>query len=386
MLGNEVVACTDGVYQVIGAGAVGLAVARKLAEREGTSTLLIEKHGSAGTETSSRNSEVIHAGLYYGDDSLKTKLCLEGKHMMYDLCRQENIRHRNTKKWIVAQDDQQLEELAKLHTFARSIDVPTRFLPLQEAHDREPEVRAQAGVLESESTGIVDSHGLMSWLEGKFQSLGGETAFNTAVIGIEAIPSGGFKILTAGDDGSSEPVTAETLINSGGLFAVAISNMILPESRQLKPYFAKGTYFSYSAPRPKPNILVYPAPRPGHGGLGTHLTLDLSNPPRVRFGPDVEWIEDPNDYKPNHSRLSAALDEIETYLPSLQRDAVEVDYCGIRPKLGKLGATASSKGFQDFIIRKEEGFDTFINLLGIESPGLTSSLAIGKYVDGLLYR
>ena len=305
---------------------------------------------------------------------------------MYDLCRRENIGHRNTKKWIVAQDDQQWEELVKVHKFARSIDVPTRFLALQEAHDREPDVRAQAGVLESESTGIVDSHGLMSWLEGKFQSSGGETAFNTAVTGIEALPSGGFKIHTASDDGSSEPVTTETIVNSGGLFAIPISNMILPESRQLTPYYAKGTYFSYSASHPRPNTLVYPAPRPGHGGLGTHLTLDLSNPPRVRFGPDVEWVDDPNDYKPNHSRLAAALDEIETYLPTLQRDAVEVDYCGIRPKLGKLGAVASGKGFQDFIIRKEEGFDTFVNLLGIESPGLTSSLAIGEYVEGLLYR
>ncbi|MCJ1402095.1 hypothetical protein MMC11_005314 [Xylographa trunciseda] len=376
----------DFTHVIIGAGAVGLAVARKLAERDGTSTLLIEKHGTAGTETSSRNSEVIHAGLYYGHDSLKTKLCLQGRHMMYDLCRRENIGHRNTKKWIVAQDDQQWEELVKVHKFARSIDVPTRFLPLQEAHDKEPDVRAQAGVLESESTGIVDSHGLMSWLEGKFQSLGGETAFNTTVTGIETLPSGGFTVHTASDDGSSEPITTETLINSGGLFAIPISNMILPESRQLTPYYAKGTYFSYSASHPRPNTLVYPAPRPGHGGLGTHLTLDLSNPPRVRFGPDVEWVDDPNDYKPNHSRLAAALDEIETYLPTLQRDAVEVDYCGIRPKLGKLGAVASGKGFQDFIIRKEEGYDTFVNLLGIESPGLTSSLAIGEYVDGLLYR
>ena len=302
---------------------------------------------------------------------------------MYELCRKERIGHRNTKKWIVAQDDQQWEELVKVHTFARSIDVPTRFLSLQEAHDREPDVRAQAGVLESESTGIVDSHGLMSWLEGRFQSLGGETAFHTTVTGIDALPSGGYKIHTEGEE---EPITAEVLINSGGLFAIPISNMLLPPTRQIKPFYAKGTYFSYSASHPRPNTLVYPAPRPGHGGLGTHLTLDLSDPPRVRFGPDVEWVEDPTDYAPNRSRLAEALDEIETYLPSLQRDAVDIDYCGIRPKLGKLGAVASGKGFQDFVIRKEDGFEGFVNLLGIESPGLTSSLAIGEYVDNLLYR
>lgn len=340
-----------------------------------------------GTETSSRNSEVIHAGLYYGHDTLKTKLCIQGRNMMYDLCRRENIGHRNTKKWIVAQDNEQWEELVKVHKFATSIDVPTRFISLQEAHDREPDVRAQIGVLESETTGIVDSHGLMSWLEGKFQDLGGDVAFHTAVTGIQALPSGGFRIHTSNRDGSSaEPITTETLINSGGLAAIQISNMLLPSPRHLTPFYAKGTYFSYSASHPRPNTLVYPAPRPGHGGLGTHLTLDLSNPPRVRFGPDVEWVDNPNDYTPNHSRLAAALDEIETYLPSLQRDKVEVDYCGIRPKLGKLRAVASGKGFQDFIIRREDGFDGFINLLGIESPGLTSSLAIGEYVHNLLYQ
>lgn len=348
---------------------------------------MIERHGSVGTETSSRNSEVIHAGLYYGHDTLKTKLCIEGRNMMYDLCRREKIGHRNTKKWIVAQDNEQWEELVKVHRVATSIDVPTRFLSLQEAQDREPDVRAQVGVLESETTGIVDSHGLMSWLEGKFQDLGGDIAFYTAVTGIETLSAGGFRIHTSDRDGSSsEPITTETLINSGGLAAIQISNMLLPPPRQLTPFYAKGTYFSYSASRPRPNTLVYPAPRPGHGGLGTHLTLDLSNPPRVRFGPDVEWVDDPNDYTPNHARLAEALDEIETYLPSLQRDKVEVDYCGIRPKLGKLGAVASGKGFQDFVIRKEDGFDGFVNLLGIESPGLTSSLAIGEYVHDMLYR
>ena len=306
---------------------------------------------------------------------------------MYSLCAREGIAHRNTKKWIVAQTDQQWEELVKVHTFARSIGVPTRFVPLQEAAEREPDVRAQAGVLESPTTGIVDSHGLMSWLEGKFQSLGGETAFHTSVSGIQALPTGGYEITTTSADGTpAEPITTETLINSGGLAAIAISNMILPKERHFTPFYAKGTYFSYSASTPKPSTLIYPAPTPGHGGLGTHLTLDLSTPPRVRFGPDVEWVDSPDDYTPNQSRLAAALDEIETYLPSIQREKVEVDYCGIRPKLGKLGAVASGKGFQDFVIREEEGLKGFVNLLGIESPGLTSCLAIGEMVEGILYR
>ena len=372
--------------KVIGAGVVGLAVARKLAARAGTSTLLIERHGAVGTETSSRNSEVIHAGLYYGPDSLKTKLCIAGKRMMYDLCARENIPHRNTKKWIVAQDDQQLDELTKVHNFAKSIGVPTRFISAEEAKRREPDVRAQAGVLESETTGIVDSHGLMTWLEGEFQSLGGDTAFHTEVTGIQRKSAGSFEIQTKDAGGvASESITTEILVNSGGLYAIPISNMLLPPDRHLTPFYAKGTYFSYAAPHPKPSTLIYPAPKPGFGGLGTHLTLDLSNPPRVRFGPDEEWVDSPDDYSPNRDRITAAIAQIKEFLPSLDADALEVDYCGIRPKLSSKSSISSGKDFQDFIIRKEQDFDGFVNLLGIESPGLTSSLAIADHVDQLLY-
>ena len=305
---------------------------------------------------------------------------------MYDLCAKQGIPHRNTKKWIVAQDQQQWEECVKVHKFAQSIDVPTRFVGLEEAREREPDVRANAGVLESESTGIVDSHSLMSYLEGDFQEKGGDCAFHSAVTRIEPIDGGrgGYRVFTKNSEGGEDSIEVETLINSAGLYAMAINNMVLPEPRHRKPYYAKGTYFSYAASHPKPSTLVYPAPRPGHGGLGTHLTLDMTG--RVRFGPDVEWIDDPTDLKPNESRMEEAIDEIQTYLPSVKREAIDLDYCGVRPKLGKLGAVASGKGFQDFIIQKEDGFPGFINLLGIESPGLTSSLAIGEMVDGLLYR
>ncbi|MCJ1305705.1 hypothetical protein MMC08_008521 [Hypocenomyce scalaris] len=376
----------DFTHVVIGAGAVGLAIARKLAERDGTSTLLLERHGSVGTETSSRNSEVIHAGLYYGHDSLKTTLCLKGKEMMYALCAEQNIPHRNTKKWIVAQDQEQWEEIAKIHKFARSISVPTRFVPLQEARDREPDVRATAGILESLSTGIVDSHSLMAYLEGSFQSLGGESAFHSPVTRIETLDNGngGYRVYTSNQDGSEDSISTETLINSAGLAACAINNMVLPPPRHRTPFYAKGSYFSYAASHPKPTTLIYPAPRPGHGGLGTHLTLDISG--RVRFGPDVEWVDDPTDLRPNESRLREAIDEIETYLPGIKREAIGLDYCGIRPKLGKMGAVASGKGFQDFVIRREEGREGFVNLLGIESPGLTSCLAIAEMAEGLLYR
>ncbi|KAJ9636790.1 hypothetical protein H2199_007784 [Coniosporium tulheliwenetii] len=380
----------DFTHAVIGGGAVGLAIARKLQEKDGASTVLIERHGSVGTETSSRNSEVIHAGLYYGADSLKTKLCLQGKEMMYDLCKKHDIPHMNCGKWIVAQNEQQMGELEKVHSFAQSVGIPTRFVPLDEGKEREPDVRAEKGILESTSTGIIDSHSYMQFLEGDFEDRGGICAFHSPVIRIEALDSGkgGWKIWTKPDDtrdkDSEDAITADVLINSAGLFAIPLSNMILPKERHRKPYYAKGSYFSYSSSKPKPSTLIYPAPQPGHGGLGTHLTIDMSG--RIRFGPDVEWIEDPNDYAVNGSRLQEALDDIQTYLPGIDRDAVGLDYAGIRPKLGKLGAVASGKGFQDFYIKKEEGFEGFVNLLGIESPGLTSSLAIGEHVYRMLYK
>lgn len=307
--------------------------------------------------------------------------------MLYELGAKHSIPHRNTGKWIVAQDAAQMEALQGVHDFASSIGVPIRFISPEEAKRREPDVRAEVGVLESPSTGIVDSHGLMQFLEGDFTNLGGICAFRSPVSAIRPIDSGrgGWEITTTTSDGEESSVTAETLINSAGLAAIPISNMILPPERHRKPYYAKGSYFSYSRSHPKPSTLVYPAPVPGHGGLGTHLTLDMAG--RIRFGPDVEWTDDPNDYSVNGKNLEVALDDIQSYLPGIDRSAIGLDYVGIRPKLGKLGAVSSAKGsFQDFYIRREEGFVGFVNLLGIESPGLTSCLAIAEEVEGLLYR
>ena len=366
-----------------------MATARRLAARDNTSTLLIERHGTVGTETSSRNSEVIHAGIYYGPESLKTTLCLKGKRMLYDLCEKEAIPYKNTKKWVVAQDEQQHNELQKTYDFARSIGVPIHFISLAEAKSREPDVRANEAVLESPTTGIVDSHAYMSFLEDSLLSSGGDLACHALVDSIEAIDSGkgGYKIsVRSGSFGDLATITTETLVNSAGLAAVDLSNSLLPRSRYIKPYYAKGSYYSYSAPSPKPQTLIYPAPGVGGAGLGTHLTIDMAG--QVRFGPDVEWVEDPNDLSVNESGLPAALDAIETYLPGIRRDKVQLDYSGIRPKLGKGSAVARGKGdgFADFLIRKEEAFDGFVNLLGIESPGLTSSLAVGDMVHDLLYK
>lgn len=326
--------------------------------------------------------QVIHAGLYYPKDSLKTRLCIEGREKLYALCAKQGIPHNNTKKWIVAQDDEQWKSCLGIHERAQSLsNVPTRLVSHEEAQRREPDVRARTGILESESTGIVDSHTLMMYLQGEFENNGGDCAFLTSVTGIEPLDSGksGYKVSATSADGTEADFTAETLINSAGNGACRISNMILPKERQYTPYFAKGTYFSYSASHPKPSVLVYPVTKPGHAGLGTHLTLDLGG--RVRFGPDVEWTDDPNDVKPRGAQLQRAIPEIQEYLPNINPEAIDLDYCGIRPKLAPAGS-----GFQDFIIRQEEGFPGLINLLGIESPGLTSSLAIAEMVERLLYR
>lgn len=354
--------------------------------------------------------QVIHAGLYYGHDSLKTKLCIKGKEMLYHLCQRHDLPHMNCGKWIVAQDTEQMEALQKVHEFATSIGVPTHFLSKEEASRREPHVRCEAGVLESPSTGILDSHSYMQFLHGAFEDAGGDTALASPVTRIDppSAASPDWKIWTA-PPGRTQPlpndptpqapspiaeaareedsfITAETVVNSAGLYACAINNMILPPDRHRTPYYAKGSYFSYSKSHPKPSTLVYPAPIPGHGGLGTHLTLDMAG--RVRFGPDVEWVDSPTDLAPtaNTERFKAAIADIKTYMPGIDEDALALDYAGIRPKLGKLGAVAAGKGFQDFYIKEEEGFAGFVNLLGIESPGLTSNLAIAEEVYRLLYR
>ncbi|KAI1628809.1 FAD dependent oxidoreductase [Exophiala viscosa] len=381
----------DFTHAVIGGGIVGLAIARQLAARTGTSTILIERHGQVGQETSSRNSEVIHAGIYYGSNTLKTKLCIKGKHMLYDLCEANNIPHARTKKWIMAQDAQQMSHLEDLHAFCKTIDVPMQFLSRKEISEQEPDVRAEAGVLESPTTGIVDSHALMAYLEGDLEERGGEQIMHTIVTALKRVndsdAEAGYAITTTSRDGAGgeDTITAETVINTAGLGAVQISNMLLPAERHRKAYYAKGTYFSYASGHPKPRTLLYPAPTPGLGGLGTHLTLDMAG--RVRFGPDVEWVDDPSDLAPNPARLDAAVQVIKGYLPGVDVESIDLDYCGIRPKLGKTSGTygKDGKGFADFYIQEEEGFPGFVNLLGIESPGLTSSLAIAEMVEDILY-
>ncbi|KAL8737762.1 MAG: hypothetical protein Q9190_008079, partial [Brigantiaea leucoxantha] len=219
--------------------------------------------------------------------------------MLYDLCSRNNIPHRNCGKWILAQTSSQHERLSALHQHALSIGVPMHFVPLSEARNREPDVLARKAVLESPTTGILDSHAYMSHLESDFQSLGGDLACHTTVTAINPLSSGsrGYEIQTTTTPSSPESttttITAETLINSAGLAAIPLSNSILPPHRHLTAFYAKGSYYSYTPSSPRPSTLIYPAPTPGAAGLGTHLTLDMTG--AVRFGPDIEWIDDPTD-------------------------------------------------------------------------------------------
>jgi L-2-hydroxyglutarate oxidase LhgO len=228
----------------------------------------------------------------------------------------------------------------------------------------------------------------MQFLLGDFQERGGDLALFSPVTGVEALGQNGSQgwAITTRDKQSGEKstFTAETIINSAGLGACDINNMILPPDRHQTQHYAKGNYFSYAASTPSTKHLIYTAPEPGLGGLGTHLTLDIAG--RIRFGPDVQWVDDPNDLAVDSSRLGEAIIQIKKFLPSVKEEAIVPDYAGIRPKLGKNSAVAAGKGFMDFVIRKEDGYEGFVNLLGIESPGLTSSLAIADMVDGLLYK
>lgn len=242
--------------------------------------------------------------------------------------------------------------------------------------------------LESPTTGIVDSHGLMMCLMGLFEDAGGTVALNSPVVNITPLGdkpgSSGWEIQVRDPStGETSSITAETLINAAGLGAAAIHNMIVPASQHKRLYYAKGNYFSYASSHPRPSRLIYPAPEPGAGGLGTHLTLDLGG--RVRFGPDVEWVDDPDNVAVNGARLAEAVGEIKKYLPGIDESCLEPDYAGIRPKLMDRQAVLEGKGFNDFLIRREEGYEGWVNLLGIESPGLTSALAIAEKVEEIMY-
>lgn len=352
---------------VIGAGAVGLAVARALAE-SGREVMVLERHGLIGSETSSRNSEVIHAGIYYPKGSLKAELCVEGKERLYSYCAARGIGHRRCGKLIVATSADQVTELEAIAARAAANGVhDLAFLTKAEAQALEPALACEAALL-SPSTGILDSHGYMQALEGDITSQGGQVVLHSCVAAIHHRDGGGFELLMEGTEGYR--LSCRHLVVSAGLSAMRLLSTL--EGYPLRPFhMAKGNYFHLSS-RPPFSRLIYPVPEPG--GLGVHLTLDLAG--QGRFGPDVEWIGQ-EDYTVDPARSDGFYAAIRRYWPDLRDEALLPGYAGIRPKLTGEGEPAA-----DFLIETETSHKIagLVNLLGIESPGLTASMAIGARV------
>ena len=357
---------------VIGAGVIGLAVARAMA-LSGRETVVLEAGRTIGMGTSSRNSEVIHAGIYYPRDSLKARLCVEGRMQLYQYCKHRGVPFRDCGKLLVATDSAQIPALAALDTAARANGVQRlRWLTAAEARAMEPELQCVAA-LWSPDTGIVDSHTLMVSLLGDFERAGGRLACASPV---RRGSCGNGLRFEVGDNPATE-LAASIAVNCAGLGAQALARSLegLPVSSVPALYLAKGSYYSVSG-RPPFARLVYPIPQ--DGGLGVHFTMDLRG--QARFGPDVEWV-DSVDYDVNPARAEAFYAGIRRYWPGLPDDALRPAYAGIRPKLQAPGGPT-----QDFLIQgpRDHGIRGLVNLYGIESPGLTAALAIGDHVAQLV--
>ena len=354
---------------VVGAGVVGLAVARALAA-QGREVLILEAEGAIGTGISARNSEVIHAGIYYPFESLMRRLCVEGRAMLYDYCSARGIPFARCGKLIVATSEEEQAKLSSIGERARRNGVSDiAMLSAADALALEPELSC-CGALLSPSTGIVDSHALMLSLLGDAERSGAVIAFNTPLVSA-AVSEGVIALETGGADPAR--LTCRSLINAAGLDAPSLARRITGLSPQHVPqaYLAKGSYFTLTGPSPFTR-LIYPVPVPG--GLGTHLTLDLEG--RARFGPDVEWVSE-IDYAVDPAKRPDFMTAIARYWPGVTGRVLDPAYSGIRPKIVPQGAPA-----QDFVIQdaRVHGIPGLVNLFGIESPGLTSSLAIAEEV------
>ncbi|HEX4972795.1 MAG TPA: NAD(P)/FAD-dependent oxidoreductase [Steroidobacteraceae bacterium] len=349
---------------VVGAGVVGLAVARALAQR-GLETLVLERHERPGQETTSRNSGVIHSGIYYPTGSLKARLCVRGRQRLYEFCEQRGIPHQRCGKLIVA-PEAQVAALRSLHerAIANGVDDLT-LLDAAQVRELEPEVRCAAGLL-SPSTGIVDAHELLLALIADLEASGGALVLRTRVESARATGAG-FVVTYSSEDSTSE-IECKWLVNSAGLSALDLLQRIdgATSGAPRRAYYAKGNYFACHGVKPF-RRLVYPMPN--EGGLGVHATLDLDG--TTRFGPDVEWVERP-DYHVDPARAQSFYEAIREYWPSIPDGSLQPAYAGVRPKLVGPGQAAA-----DFEISVRRGL---VNLLGIESPGLTSSLAIAAAV------
>jgi len=365
---------------VIGAGVVGLAVAREMA-LQGRETILLERENAFGTISSARNSEVIHAGIYYPKDSLKAQLCVEGNRLLYEYCRSHQVATQPYGKLIVASDETQIDDLQAILYKAQNNGVPEiKLISGDDAKVLEPQLQCCAAILSS-STGIVDSHGFMLSLLGGFEDAGGMVAYQSPLLSAKPLGSngeGGYELEIGGADGMK--IQTKLLINCAGMSAPAVAQKIagLKQEHIPKAYFAKGNYFSLSGKSPFTH-LIYPIPEPG--GLGVHLTLDMGG--QAKFGPDVEWLEIESegqiDYTVNPKRSEGFYEAVRRYWPELKDGSLQPDYSGVRAKVVPPNAPAGDFCFNT---PQDHSLHGLFNLYGFESPGLTSSLAIAKHLEG----
>ncbi len=357
---------------VVGAGVVGLAVARALA-LAGREVLVLEACNAIGTQTSSRNSEVIHAGMYYATGSLKAQLCVRGKALLYDYCAERGIAHQRCGKFIVATSESQLVQLQAIQDRAIANGVyDLAWWDATQARAAEPALQCLAA-LHSPSTGIVDSHGLMLSLQGDIENLAGVIALNSP-LALAKYTYDAIELIAV--DGTH--LQAQSVVNAAGLQAPALAARFAGLDARHVPqaYFAKGNYFMLAGRSPF-SRLIYPVPEAA--GLGVHVTLDLGG--QARVGPDVQWVDAPDDTAVEATRGDAFYAEVRKYWPALPDGALVPAYAGIRPKIN-----GPHEAARDFCIQgpKDHGVPGLVNLFGIESPGLTSSLAIAEMVAGLL--
>jgi L-2-hydroxyglutarate oxidase LhgO len=369
----------DADITIIGAGVVGLAIAENVSKTH-NNVFLIEKHTSFGQETSSRNSEVIHAGIYYTKDSLKARLCVEGKWMIYDYCKKYEIPFNNCGKLIVATSEEEISviEGIRLTALKNGVD-DLSFLEREQISELEPNIFALKALF-SPSTGIVDSHSLMKQYETNSYNNGCQIVYGSEVTGISQIENG-YKIDLSDADKKNYSFTTRIIINSAGLTSDKVSEMVGIKDESLKILFCKGEYFRINPPKNRLiNRLVYPVPHQNMEGIGIHVTIDMGG--GVKLGPDVKYLESNiYDYKVTASKQEAFYKSVKKFLPFLEFDDIAPEMAGIRPKIQKPG-----EPLRDFYIMEEtsRGYPGFINLIGMESPGLTSSIAIAKYVNGLI--
>ena len=355
---------------VVGAGVIGLAAARALA-LAGHEVIVLERAYTIGFETSSRNSEVIHGGLYYPQGSLKARTCVEGRERLYAYCAERAVPHNRVGKLIVATEEAEIPGVEKIATAAKGNGVDNlEWLSAAQAQRLEPELNCVAALM-SPSTGIIDSHALMLAYQGEAEEAGAVIAFRAPVLSGRVRGDGGFELQVGGD----EPATigCRILVNAAGLHAPALSQAIagIPAASIPAAYFCRGVYFTLSGKTPFRH-LIYPVPVPG--GLGVHITLDLAG--QARFGPDVEWI-DQIDYGVDPHRGDAFYGAVRRYWPALKDGALQPGYAGIRPKINGPDEPAA-----DFVVQgpAEHGVPGLVNLYGIESPGLTASLPLADEV------